>query len=96
MLIIPCPYCGPRAESEFAYGGEAHIARPDPSADDAAWAGRLFLKDNPKGWTRERWRHAVGCGRWFNLCRDTSTNRVGGAYEMGEAPPAFPADAGAQ
>ena len=28
MLIIECPYCGQRDESEFSYGGEAHIARP--------------------------------------------------------------------
>ena len=28
MLLIPCPYCGERPEIEFAYGGEAHIARP--------------------------------------------------------------------
>lgn len=90
MLTIPCPYCGPRAETEFAYGGEAHVARPDPAADDAAWAGRLFLKANPKGWTRERWRHVAGCGRWFNLTRDTATDRIGRAYPMGAAPAPFP------
>ena len=28
MLIITCPFCGPRDEVEFACGGEAHIARP--------------------------------------------------------------------
>ena len=40
MLLIPCPWCGPRPELEFRYGGEAHVARPlDPdSLDDAAWA----------------------------------------------------------
>ena len=27
MLLIPCPYCGPRPELEFRYAGEAHIAR---------------------------------------------------------------------
>ena len=33
MLLIHCPYCDEaRPEIEFAYGGEAHIARPaDPS-----------------------------------------------------------------
>ena len=90
MLTIPCPYCGPRAETEFAFGGEAHIERPDHAADDAAWADRLFRRTNPKGWTRERWRHAVGCGRWFNLCRNAATNEIGRAYEMGAPPPAFP------
>jgi len=28
MLLINCPHCGPRDESEFSCGGEAHIARP--------------------------------------------------------------------
>ncbi|MEB0164296.1 sarcosine oxidase subunit delta, partial [Glaciimonas sp. CA11.2] len=28
MLLITCPWCGPRAESEFHCGGEADIARP--------------------------------------------------------------------
>ena len=30
MLIITCPFCGPRDEVEFACGGEAHITRPLP------------------------------------------------------------------
>ncbi len=25
MLLIPCPYCGPRSEEEFSYGNEAHV-----------------------------------------------------------------------
>ena len=28
MLVIKCPWCGPRAEIEFSYGGEGGIARP--------------------------------------------------------------------
>ena len=28
MFLIRCPNCGERDLSEFAYGGEAHIARP--------------------------------------------------------------------
>ena len=28
MLLIPCPWCGERDETEFRCGGEAHIARP--------------------------------------------------------------------
>ncbi len=51
MLLVTCPYCGPRPELEFRNGGEAHIARPaDPSAlDDEAWAAFLFFRTNPKG-----------------------------------------------
>ena len=28
MMLIECPFCGPRDETEFSCGGEAHIARP--------------------------------------------------------------------
>ena len=40
MLLIHCPYCDKTLpELEFAYAGEAHIARPaDPSAlSDEEW-----------------------------------------------------------
>ena len=65
MLLIPCPYCGPRDETEFKYGGQA-----------AEWVGYLFLRDNPKGSFRERWVHTAGCRRWFDLTRDTFTNVI--------------------
>ena len=29
MLRIKCPWCGSRDQSEFSYGGEAHIVRPE-------------------------------------------------------------------
>ena len=56
MLLIDCPYCGPRPELEFRCGGEAHIARPSQPADmdDAAWAEFLFIRTNPKGVHAER------------------------------------------
>ncbi|MCM2423959.1 sarcosine oxidase subunit delta [Streptomyces sp. RKAG293] len=76
MLLIPCPWCGPRDEAEFHYGGQAHLAHPeDPSAlTDEQWARYLFFRDNPKGPFAERWMHSAGCRRWFNAVRDTSTN----------------------
>ena len=81
MLLIPCPWCGPRAEIEFRCGGEAHIRRPDPdTADDAAWEAYLFLRTNPKGVHLERWRHAMGCGKWFHAARCTMTLEVFGTY----------------
>lgn len=89
MLLIPCPYCGPRDEVEFHYGGQAHVARPkDPDAlSHAQWADYLFMRDNPKGPFRERWVHAAGCRRWFNMLRDTATHRIIAVYRVGEAPP---------
>ncbi len=90
MLLIPCPWCGPRDEIEFKYGGEAHIARPlDPAAlTDAEWSDYLFMRKNTKGLHLERWMHGAGCRRWFNVARDTMTNRVVGSYKIGEQPPA--------
>jgi heterotetrameric sarcosine oxidase delta subunit len=89
MLLISCPHCGPRDEVEFRYGGQAHVARPkDPDAlSDAAWADYLFMRDNPKGRFRERWVHAAGCRRWFNMVRDTATHRIVAVYKVGETPP---------
>jgi heterotetrameric sarcosine oxidase delta subunit len=89
MLLIACPWCGPRAEIEFRYGGQAHIAYPaDPaSTDDATWAEYVFMRDNPKGPWAERWVHSAGCRRWFNAIRDTLTNDVLATYPAGTARP---------
>ena len=89
MLLIPCPHCGERPEIEFTYGGEAHLVRPaDPSTlDDAAWADYLYMRTNTKGVHAERWRHARGCGRFFNALRDTISDFFIATYKIGEAPP---------
>lgn len=76
MLLIPCPWCGPRPENEFRYGGQAHLTRPAPDCDDPIWTGYLFMRDNPKGRHEERWRHVHGCGRFFNAVRDTVTDVI--------------------
>ncbi len=89
MLLIPCPWCGPRDEAEFHYGGQAHVPYPQTPASltDEEWARYLFFRDNPKGPFAERWTHAAGCRRWFNAVRDTSTNEVLAVYRAGEEPP---------
>ena len=89
MLLIPCPFCGPRPELEFRYGGQAHIARPeDPAAlTDEAWADFLYLRDNVRGVHAERWRHIHGCARFFNMLRDTTTDRILTTYKTGEPRP---------
>ena len=89
MLEIPCPYCGPRGEIEFSYGGQAHVARPlaPDQASDQDWADYVFLRDNAKGVFLERWVHAHGCRRWFNVARDTVTYEILAAYETGAKPP---------
>ena len=89
MLLIECPYCGERDETEFSYAGEAHIARPADTAalSDAEWADYLFMRKNPKGRHAEQWLHAHGCRRYFNAVRDTVSYRIAATYKIGEAPP---------
>lgn len=89
MLLIPCPHCGPRPELEFRYGGQAHIARPEnPAAlTDEQWGEFLYRRDNVRGVHAERWRHIHGCARFFNMLRDTSTDRILTTYKTGEPRP---------
>ncbi|MYF71196.1 MAG: sarcosine oxidase subunit delta [Proteobacteria bacterium] len=87
MLLIKCPWCGTRAETEFSYGGEAGIVRPpDPDAlSDEEWADYLFFRANPRGAHRELWNHAQGCRRWFGVERDTVTYRIERSYILNGA-----------
>jgi sarcosine oxidase subunit delta len=89
MMLIECPYCGPRDETEFGYGGQAHVAYPeDPYAlSDEEWARFLFYRENPKGAYAERWLHSAGCRKWFNAIRDTRTYEVSHVYRVGEPRP---------
>jgi sarcosine oxidase subunit delta len=92
MLLINCPYCGERPEPEFVYGGQAHLTRPAQPAelDAQGWAEFLYVRDNTRGVHAERWRHAHGCGRFFNALRDTTTDFFLGTYKVGEPPPTVP------
>lgn len=89
MLKIECPWCGERDQSEFSYGGEAHIVRPAEPDDlsDEEWGDYLFFRGNPKGRHREQWCHSAGCRRWFNAVRDTVTYEFHGVYRINEDAP---------
>ena len=89
MLSIPCPFCGPRDELEFACGGESHITRPGPpeNVSDAQWADYVFFRRNERGISYERWLHRYGCGQWFNVVRDTVTHAIRGSYGMTDRKP---------
>ena len=84
MLLITCPWCGPRAQIEFAYGGDAGVVRPaDPEAVSAGeWLDHVYLRDNPRGPHDEWWQHSAGCRAWVKVRRDTWTHRV-----LGSGPP---------
>jgi sarcosine oxidase subunit delta len=87
MMQIPCIHCGLRDENEFVCGGTSHMARPQLEESDQTWGEYLFFRDNPKGLHHERWRHALGCGRWFNITRHTVTHEILAVYAMTDPPP---------
>jgi sarcosine oxidase, subunit delta len=86
MQLIACPWCGPREETEYNYGGQAHVAYPaDPEAlTDEEWGQFVFFRSNPKGLFAERWNHRAGCRRWFNAVRDTVTYEFHRVYRLDE------------
>lgn len=85
MQIFTCPFCGPRSESEFHYGGEAGNVRPD-GADVPAedWANYLYMRANPKGPAREVWLHMT-CGEFFVMERDSMSHKVFAATALNDA-----------
>ena len=97
MLLIHCPYCDETLpEAEFAYAGQAHVARPGPEATDEEWEAFLFIRNNPRGLHIERWRHVHGCGRFFNVVRDTISDKILMSYNIGDPRPDLTALQGEQ
>ena len=76
MLLIPCPWCGARAQSEFSYGGDATLKRPAPDAPVETWMAFVYQRDNPAGPHEELWFHGAGCRQWFRVRRDTCTHEI--------------------
>jgi len=85
VLLIPCPWCGPRAQAEFSYGGDATSKRPATDAPDEAWVAFVYQRANPAGPHDELWFHAAGCRQWFRVRRDTRTHEI-----LHSAPPRDP------
>jgi heterotetrameric sarcosine oxidase delta subunit len=76
MLLLPCPWCGDREETEFTYGGDASVAWPDLSDGADSWFPAVYLRANPRGPHHELWHHTAGCRRWFRLRRHTLTHEI--------------------
>jgi sarcosine oxidase subunit delta len=89
VQLIRCPWCGPREQAEYHYGGQANVRYPEAAAEisDEQWAQYLFFRDNPAGEFAERWLHSAGCRRWFNAVRDTMTHELLAVYRIGEPRP---------
>jgi len=84
MQIFSCPFCGPRPEPEFHFGGEAGNDRPVGGAlvPEGEWAAYLHLRHNPKGSTREIWMHRT-CLEVFVMERDTVTMQAAPGVALG-------------
>jgi sarcosine oxidase subunit delta len=97
MLLFPCPWCGPRDQSEFTYGREV-TAIPALDASRAEWERYVFERDNPRGAHREWWHHNHGCRRWLVVTRDTLTHAVISVTEADSAAartsPSSPSESG--
>ncbi len=98
MMMVPCPWCGPRDAGEFRQVGEA-VPRPDPGrATPEQWRAYLYLRANALGWVTETWYHRMGCRRYVTLERHTETHEFRAGSEApgsGAAGAAGAAGAGA-
>jgi sarcosine oxidase subunit delta len=74
-MRLPCPFCGDRDHSEFVYRGAA-ARRPAPGSDQDAFAGYVYMRENPAGELDEYWYHARGCRQWLIVRRDTRTHEI--------------------
>ena len=74
MKLMRCPLNGLRNIQEFSCGGEVLAPPGEQSRDAGAWAGYLFMHDNPAGVVREWWYH-VPTSYWFIAERDTVHRR---------------------
>ena len=88
MMLIPCPFCGPRNQVEFSYGGDATVKRPPVDAAQEAWFEYVYMRDNPSGAHEELWHHSAGCRSWFKVRRDTRTHDILASARLHEMMPA--------
>ena len=75
MQFFTCPFCGPRAEAEFHFGGDAGNLRPGAEASAKNWTDYLYFRHNRRGLTREIWMH-LSCREVFLMARDTVSHDV--------------------
>src|SRR5262249_62082072 len=94
MILLPCPWCGPRDASEFGHVGES-LPRPDPAAaSPEQWRSYLYLRANTCGWVVETWYHRLSCRRFIKVERHTETNETRQTRPAPHAPHPPPGPAG--
>ena len=82
-VVHTLPHGGSRDETEFTYGRPLHITRSELTASDQEWTHYLYHRTNTEGPYRECWLRSFGCGRWFKVLRDTTTQEIFEIYLMG-------------
>ena len=75
MMLIACPHCGPRAHVEFDYARTLDAILP-LDASPAQAAAVLYARENPRGASKELWRHTHGCRAWLVLTRHTASHEI--------------------
>jgi len=77
MLLINCPYCGERDQSEFSYGGRsANYPTLDSAASVEKWHRAIHLHDSSQKLIREYWYHEYGCEQWIEILRDVDSHEM--------------------
>jgi sarcosine oxidase subunit delta len=85
MPRLHCPFCGPRALSEFRFRksvpGSWPAASPatSPDAGPSSPSGafeRTYLRSEDPHDTTEDWQHLEGCRAWLRVRRDPSGTTV--------------------
>ncbi|MBI1775435.1 MAG: sarcosine oxidase subunit delta [Proteobacteria bacterium] len=78
MILIRCPHCGERDQTEFSYIGDGTLTRPpdDPAVPLERWYDYVYLRDNPRGAHSELWQHGQGCRAFVLVRRDTVTHAI--------------------
>lgn len=70
-MSVVCPYCGASDEDEFVIDRASLIARPSVEVARATRKREALQRRATAGTQLERWPHLSGCGRSFNVARDS-------------------------
>ncbi len=77
MQKLNCPWCGPRAQTEFEYLCDASAIDTDFESESTETAlKRIFLRDDNIGFHDEIWQHVFGCRGWLNVDRHNLTHEI--------------------
>ena len=77
MLLIPCPWCGERSQTEYRYVGEARRRPADlERLPQREWFEHVYHRRNPRGPHEELWQHVGGCRQFVKVVRNTATHEV--------------------